>query len=71
MNTTTGTPIALPQYIGFYEGNNHTGADRYQIAEGFQPSYTEANSNGRLQFQTSSSYTGGPVTVVMKISFTY
>lgn len=71
LNTTTGTPIALPQYIGFYEGNNHTGADRYQIAEGFQPSYTETNSNGRLQFQTSSSYTGGPVTVVMKISFTY
>lgn len=69
---TSGTTIELPQYIGFYGGTNYSsGADRYQIVTGFTPSYTESNSNGRLQFQTSSSYTGGAITVVMKAKLIY
>lgn len=68
---TSGTTIELPQYIGFYGGTNYSGADRYQIATGFTPSYTESNSNGRLQFQTSSSYTGGAITIVMKAKLIY
>lgn len=71
MMTTSGTTISLPQHVGFYEGSNHSGADRYQIASGFQPSITETGSNGRMQLQTSSSYTGGSITIVMKAKFTY
>lgn len=69
--TTSGTTIELPSYVGFFDDRNHTGTARYQIATGFQPSYVESGSNGRLQFQTSSSYAGGNITIVMKAKFTY
>lgn len=69
---TSGTTISLPQYVGFYNGSSpYSGTSRYQIADGFKPSYTESGSNGRLQFQTSSSYTGGAITVVMKAKLIY
>lgn len=71
MMTTSGATISLPQYVGFYEERNHSGANCYQIASGFQPSITETGSNGRMQFQTSSSYSGGTITIVMKAKFTY
>lgn len=69
---TSGTTISLPQYVGFYNGSSpYSGTSRYQIADGFKPSYTESGSNGRLQFQTSSSYTGGAITIVMKAKLIY
>lgn len=71
LNTTTGTQITLPSYVGFYNGADYSGDARYQIANGFLPSQTESNSNGRLQFQTSSSYAGGQITIVMKVKVNY
>lgn len=67
----TAQTISLPQYLGFYDGTNHSGAERYQIASGFQPSTHESSSNGRVQFQTSSSYAGGTVTVLMKVKVNF
>ncbi len=57
--------ISLPTYVGFYS----TGG--YGISNGFVPSTTETNSEGRCQFQTSSSYTGGTITVLMKAKLNY
>ena len=65
------TAISLPSYLGFYNGTNYSGAERYQIVNGFQPSTWESSSNGRVQFQTSSSYSGGTVTVLMKVKLNY
>lgn len=62
MNQST---ISLPAYVGFYSTNG------YGISNGFVPSTTESNSNGRCQFQTSSSYTGGTITIVMKAKLNY
>ncbi len=68
----SGTEISLPTYLGFYNGASpYSGATRYQIANGFNPSTTESSSNGRVQFQTSSSYSAGTVTVLMKVKLNF
>lgn len=73
--TTSGlfnnSTISLPANVGFYNGTNYSGTARYQIVSGFPPSTTEGNSNGRVQFQTSSGYAGGEITIVMKIKLNY
>ncbi len=63
--------INLPVNVGFYDDHSHSGTERYQIATGFQPSTIETNSNGRVQFQTSSSYKGDTITIVMKVKLVY
>lgn len=66
------TEISLPQYAGFYNGSSpYSGATRYQITSGFIPSTTESSSNGRVQFQTSSSYSGGTITILMKVKLNF
>ena len=68
----TQTTISLPSYVGFYMPESYgSGAARYQIANNTHPSTTENNSNGKTQFQTSSSYTGGTITILMKIKLVY
>ena len=67
---TTAT-ISLPDNVGFYNGNGYSGTQRYQLVTGFPPSTTESNSNGRVQFQTSSSYAGGTITVFMKVKVNF
>ena len=73
LNTTPGvsSTISLPSYVGFYNGNGYSGSARYQIATGFPPSTTEGSSNGRTQFQTSSSYAGGTITIFMKVKVNF
>lgn len=70
--TTTGlmnqTEITLPSYVGFYNGS---ASPSYQLVSGYSPSTTETNSEGRVQFQTSSSYTGGTITILMKIKINF
>lgn len=70
--TTTGlmnqTEITLPSYVGFYNGN---ASPSYQLVSGYSPSTTETSSEGRVQFQTSSSYTGGTITILMKIKINF
>ena len=63
--------ISLPQYVGFYNGSGYSGASRYQIASGFPPSTTESSSQGRVQFQTSSSYSSGTITIFMKVKVNF
>ena len=63
--------ISLPSNVGFYNGNGYSGSARYQIATGFPPSTTENSSNGRVQFQTSSSYGGGTITIFMKVKVNF
>jgi len=68
----TQSTIALPNYVGFYMPESYgSGAARYQIANNTHPSTTENNSNGKTQFQTSSSYTGGTITILMKIKLNF
>ena len=71
IDITTASTITLPNNIGFYNGTNYSGTQRYQIVTDFPPSTTENNSNGRVQFQTSSSYAGGTITVLMKVKVNF
>ena len=48
-----------------------SGAARYKIENNTTPSTTEKDSSGKTQFQTSSSYTGGTITILMKIKLIY
>lgn len=67
----TTTTITLPDNVGFYNGNGYSGTARYQVVTGFPPSTTESDSNGRVQFQTSSSYAGGTITILMKVKVNF
>ena len=68
----TQATISLPSYVGFYMPESYgSGAARYQIANNTTPSTTEKDSHGKTQFQTSSSYTGGTITILMKIKLIY
>ena len=53
------------------DGSNQTASPSYQLVSGYSPSTTETNSEGRVQFQTSSSYTGGTITILMKIKINF
>jgi len=57
--------ISLPSEVGFYN------AGSYQIESDFQPSVSEGGSNGRVQFQTSSAYSSGTITILMKAKLVY
>jgi len=64
--------INLPDYVGFYMPSSYgSGAARYQIASNTNPSTTESGSSGRVQFQTSSQYTGGTITILMKVKLNF
>lgn len=64
----TTTETTLPANVGFYNGSAST---KYQITDGFSPSTTESSSQGRVQFQTSSSYSGGTITILMKLKVNF
>lgn len=71
IDITTASTITLPNNVGFYNGTNYSSTQRYQIVTGFPPSTTESNSVGRVQFQTSSSYAGGTITILMKVKVNF
>ena len=57
--------------LGELENTNGTPLYKFGILSDIHVDTTENSSNGRVQFQTSSSYGGGTITIFMKVKVNF
>jgi hypothetical protein len=67
----SGNVIDKPDYVGFYDRTYSQKVDQYRIVDGENLVLTEAGSNNRAQFGSSSAYSFGTVYIKMKIKIKF